>query len=184
MVDEGVAVTSTLAVVEQLVPGRPVENRVLEVMAPEVREAFRLRLREREASAGRSFLPVVCERVLAFEKAFVDAGGLLAAGVDPTGNGGAIAGFGDQRNFELLIEAGFTPVQALQIMSANGAEVLGELGRLGTISEGKLADLVVIRGDPVASPHTIRNMTIVFKDGVGCDSEKLLASVRGMVGAR
>ena len=54
---------------------------------------------------------------MAFEREFVEAGGLLAAGVDPTGLGGALAGYGDQRNYELFIEAGFTPAQAIQIMT-------------------------------------------------------------------
>ena len=98
--------------------------------------------------------------------------------------GGALPGFGDQRNFELLIEAGFTPVEAIQIMSYNGARILGVDKQLGTITAGKLADLVVIRGNPIAQPADIRQVTTVFKDGVGYDSAKLLASVKGLVGIR
>jgi imidazolonepropionase-like amidohydrolase len=183
-VDNGVALTSTLAVIEQLTPDRPVEDRVLAIMAPEVREAFLLRHEVLQANSEGSPAGPVWRNVLAFEKAFVDAGGLLVAGVDPTGNGGAIPGFGDQRNFELLIEAGFTPVQAIEIMTANGARVLGEFDEVGSISPGKRADLVVIRGDPVSNPADIRNVSIVFKDGVGYDSAKLLESVLESVGAR
>ena len=183
-VDNGVAITSTLAVIEQLTPDRPVEDRVLEIMSPEVREAFLVRHELLQNASATSPIGLVWRNALAFEKAFVDAGGLLVAGVDPTGNGGAIPGFGDQRNFELLIEAGFTPVQAIEIMTANGARVLGEFDQLGSISPGKLADMVVIRGDPVSNPADIRNVTIVFKDGVGYDSAKLLESVRESVGAR
>jgi imidazolonepropionase-like amidohydrolase len=109
---------------------------------------------------------------------------LLGAGVDPTGMGGALPGFGDQRNFELLIEAGFSPVEAIQVMSLNGAKILGVDDRLGSIATGKLADLVVIKGNPVATPAEIRNVTIVFKDGVGYDSPKLLGAVKGLVGIR
>jgi imidazolonepropionase-like amidohydrolase len=119
-----------------------------------------------------------------FEVAFVRAGGLLAAGVDPTGNGGALPGFGDQRNYELLIEAGFAPVEAIRILTANGAKVLGIDDRLGTIAAGKIADLVVIKGDPIAQPAEIRNVVTVFKDGVGYDSAKLVESVKGVVGVR
>ncbi len=183
-VDSGVAITSTLAVIEQLTPHRPVEERVLEIMSPDVREAFLRRHQALQAQPANSSMGRVWRNVLAFEKAFVDAGGLLAAGLDPTGNGGAIPGFGNQRNFELLIEAGFTPLQAIEIMTANGARVLGEFDERGSISVGKRADMVVIRGDPVASPSEIRNVTIVFKDGVGYDSARLLESVRGSVGAR
>ncbi len=184
-VDNGVAITSTLAVIEQLTPDRPVEDRVLEVMAPEVREAFLERHELLQMQSGTSsILALVWRNALAFEKAFVDAGGVLLAGVDPTGNGGAIPGFGDQRNFELLVEAGLAPIQAIEVMTANGARVLGEYDEVGSISAGKRADVVVIRGDPISNPAYIRNVTIVFKDGVGYDSAKLLEAVRGSVGAR
>jgi alpha-D-ribose 1-methylphosphonate 5-triphosphate diphosphatase PhnM len=55
---------------------------------------------------------------------------------------------------------------------------------LGSIAPGKLADLVVIKGNPVTAPAEIRHVTLVFKDGVGYDSPKLLASVKGLVGIR
>jgi len=121
-------------------------------------------------------------RAQAFEHMFYEAGGLLAAGVDPTGNGGALPGFGDQRNYELLLEAEFTPAEALQIMTLNGAKVLGVDKDLGSIAPGKIADLVVIEGDPVARHAEIRNVVTVFKDGVGYDSRKLIDSVEGLVG--
>jgi hypothetical protein len=69
---------------------------------------------------------------MAFELAFVRAGGLLLAGPDPTGNGGVLPGFGDHREVELLVEAGFTPVEAIQVATANGARYLGRLDRIGT----------------------------------------------------
>jgi imidazolonepropionase-like amidohydrolase len=184
LVDRGVAITSTLAVIEQLVPGRPVEDRTLDVMSPDVRAAFLERRRSLEAMADRSPMPAIFPKVLEFERAFVDAGGLLAAGVDPTGNGGALPGFGDQRNFELLIEAGFSPLEALRIMTLNGAILLGDGDQLGSVEPGKLADLVVIDGDPIENPAEIRNVTLVFKDGVGYDAPELINSVRGEVGAR
>jgi hypothetical protein len=112
------------------------------------------------------------------------AGGLLGAGVDPTGNGGALPGFGDQRNYELLLEAGFTPVEVVQIMTLNGARILGVDGDARLHRAGKLADLVVIRGDLAADPAAIRNVTHVFKDGVGYDPDRLVESVRGTVGIR
>lgn len=185
MVARKVPMTSTLAVFELFVPNRPpLEPRVLDAMAPDVRSEYltsRARLGEGDAF---SISPAVFRKAQEFELAFVRAGGLLAAGVDPTGNGGALPGFGDQRNYELLIEAGFTPVEAIQIMTLNGAVVLGEGRRLGSVTPGKLADLVVIRGDPIARPAEIRNVAIVFKDGVGYDPEKLIGAARGLVGIR
>ncbi len=117
-----------------------------------------------------------------FERMFVKAGGTLLAGEDPTGGGGILAGFADQREAELLVEAGFTPMEALRIYSYNGAQFLGEADRLGTIAPGKAADLVVIHGDPSQNINDIEKVEIVFKDGIGYDSAKLIDAVRGSVG--
>jgi hypothetical protein len=119
-----------------------------------------------------------------FEVAFVKAGGLLLAGPDPTGNGGVLPGFGDQREIELLVEAGFTPEQAIQIATENGAIFLGLQGRIGTLEAGKQADMVLIKGDPSKKIDDIENVETVFKNGVGYDSKKLIESVRGQVGIR
>ena len=80
-------------------------------------------------------------------------GGVARATVDPTGSGGALPGFGDQRNFELFVEAGFSPVEAVQIMTLNGAKILGHSDRLGSVTAGKLADLVVIDRDYLNCPE-------------------------------
>ena len=185
MVTNKVAMSSTLAVYELSFPDRPpLEDRVLEALAPEAREEYLSVRKQTSALAAQSTMPELFRRAQAFERAFVKAGGLLGAGVDPTGIGGALPGYGDQRNYELLLEAGFSPVEAIQIMTLNGAKMLSVDDRLGSITAGKLADLVVIRGNPIATPAEIRHVTIVFKDGVGYDSPKLLASVKGLVGIR
>ena len=185
MVKSNVGMTSTLAVYELSFPDRPpLEQRTLDALAPEAREEYLAVRRQIAANAANSTQPELFRRAQRFERMFVEAGGLLGAGVDPTGNGGALPGFGDQRNYELLLEAGFTPPQAIRIMSLNGAKILGVDARLGSVEAGKIADLVVIRGNPVADPAQIRNVTIVFKDGVGYDATKLVASVKGQVGIR
>jgi imidazolonepropionase-like amidohydrolase len=185
MIAHNVAMNSTLAVYELSYPDRPpLEDRVLEALAPEAREEYLSMRRETSARAAQSTMPELFRRAQAFERAFVKAGGLLGSGVDPTGMGGALPGFGDQRNYELLLEAGFAPTEAIRIMTLNGAKILGVDRQLGSIAAGKLADLVVIRGNPIAQPATIRNVTIVFKDGVGYDAAKLQAAVKGQVGIR
>jgi imidazolonepropionase-like amidohydrolase len=186
MVEHKVAMTSTLAVYELFVPNRPpvLDPRMLEAMSPETKEEYlatRKRLAENPQAASS---PNVFKKAMAYERAFVAAGGLLAAGVDPTGNGGALPGYGDQRNLELLVEAGFSPVDAIRIMTLNGAKVLGVDKDLGSVEAGKIADLAVMRGDPGANPADIRNITLVFKDGVGYDSVKLIEAVKGSVGVR
>ncbi len=180
MIDGGVAMTSTLAVYELFVQGRPTRDaRTLAAMAPSVREDY-LAAKAEIDEIGRS--PEGFLNAMAYEKAFHDAGGVLAAGVDPTGNGGALAGYGDQRNYELFIEAGFTPEEAVRILSANGARVLQVFDDLGTVEAGKLADLVVMNGDLTANPAVIREVAIVFKDGIGYDSRAMLDDVAGRVG--
>jgi len=110
------------------------------------------------------------------ERAFVAAGGLLIAGPDPTGAGNVVPGFGDQREIELLVEAGFSPVEAIKIATLNGALYLGRDKQIGSIAAGKNADLVVIKGDPSKKISDVENVEIVFKDGIGYDSQKLLDS--------
>jgi hypothetical protein len=119
-----------------------------------------------------------------FERDFVKQGGVLMAGCDPTGYGGVLPGFGDQRNLELLVEAGFTPEEAIHIATENGAHWLGEDSKVGTIGVGKAADLVVVDGNPAKNIADVEKVDTVFKDGVGDDPQKLIASVRGLVGLR
>jgi hypothetical protein len=124
------------------------------------------------------------KKEMEFEYAFAKAGGTLLAGEDPTGIGGVLAGFGDQREVELLVEAGFTPLEAIHIATSNGAQYLGEADRIGTVAAGKAADMVVIKGDPSKKIEDIENTEIVFKDGIGYDPAKLIESVRGIAGSR
>ena len=183
MIAKHVPMTSTLAVYELFVPNRPTKDqRSLDAMSPEVREDYLKARAQIDGSTNATFTVDVFKNAMAYEKAFVEAGGLLAAGVDPTGNGGALPGFGDQRNFELLSEAGFKPEQVTQIMALNGAKVLGVDKDIGSVEKGKVADLVVLRGDLAADPSVIRNTVTIFKDGIGYDSMKLIESVKGRVG--
>ncbi len=185
MVENEVAMTSTLAVYELSVPDRPpLEGRTMTALAPGARDEYLARREEIKKQAGDSVMADLFPRAQAFEYAFFKAGGLLAAGVDPTGNGGALPGFGDQRNYELLLEAEFTPAETVQIMTLNGARVLSIDDDLGSVEVGKIADLIVIEGDPATRPADIRNVVIVFKDGVGYDSKKLIDSVDGLVGLK
>jgi len=194
LIQHHVAVTSTLPVFEMgSFPGRPtMQKRMLDALSPDARSAvLSNRVRASDTSRIRqrfgtdvSPYEAAFKKEEEFEYAFSKGGGLLLAGLDPTGMGGVIAGFGDQREVELLVEAGFTPVEAIHIATANGAQYLGDLDRVGTIAAGKQADLVVIKGDPSKKIDDIENVETVFKDGIGYDSGKLIESVRGVVGSR
>jgi imidazolonepropionase-like amidohydrolase len=182
LVEHHVAITSTLPVFEHSVPGRPpLQQRVLDVMTPEARDAY-LYSRNRRATAADHSKARWFRRDMDLERAFVKAGGLLLTGPDPTGNGGTVPGFADQRGVELLVEAGFTPVEAIQIATLNGATYLGRQDRIGSIAPGKNADLDVVVGNPAAHIEDIRNVKFVFKDGLGFDPAKLIDSVRGRYG--
>jgi len=182
LVSHHVAVTSTLPVFEASVPGRPkLQSRTLEALSAESAESY---LIARAKVAADSPMTELMRKEMEFEVAFVKAGGLLLAGPDPTGNGGVLPGFGDQREIELLVEAGFTPVEAIHIATENGALYLGRQDLIGTLVPGKQADLVLIKGDPSKNIDDIENVETVFKSGIGYDSVKLVESVRGQVGIR
>ena len=182
LVSHHVAVTSTLPVFEASAPGRPqLQTRTLDAMSAESAHSY---LTARARVALDSPMTALMRKEMDFELAFVKAGGLLLAGPDPTGNGGVLPGFGDQREIELLVEAGFTPVEAIQIATENGATYLGQQDRIGNLAPGKQADMVLIKGDPSKRIEDIENVETVFKAGVGYDSQKLIESVRGQVGIR
>ena len=183
MVKHKVGLTSTLAVYELSAPSRvPVDQRVLDALYPDVSK-YISEWYEKGRSANDSLWRRAMKKGMEFERAFFKAGGLLGAGADPCCVS-AIAGYADQRNFELLIEAGFTPEQTVQIMTANGAKVLGIADRVGTITPGKQADLVVLRGDPTRNAVDIRNVVTVYRQGIGYDSAKLVAAAKGWVGIK
>src|SRR5690349_10097599 len=183
MVKHHVGLTSTLAVYELSSPSRvPVDQRVLDALYPDVSK-WVSDYYTKGRTANDSLWQRAMKKGMEFECAFVRAGGLLGAGADPCCIS-AIAGYADQRNYELLIEAGFTPEQTVQIMTSNGAKILGFDKWVGTIAPGMQADLVVIGGDPVRTPSDIRNVETVFRRGLGFDSAKLRDSIKGLVGLR
>jgi imidazolonepropionase-like amidohydrolase len=191
LVKHHVAITSTLPVFESGgIPGRPpLRQAMLDAMSPQAREAY---LYRREAppkpkspsAATEQGMdePALFKRDMQLEHDFAAAGGLLLAGPDPTGNGGVLPGFGDQREIELLVEASFSPMEAIKIATLNGAVYLGKQDQIGSIAVGKNADLLVIKGDPSKKISDVENVEIVFKDGVGYDSQRLLDSVKGRYG--
>ena len=78
--------------------------------------------------------------------------------------------------------AGIPPAAALRIATINGARALNVATTLGTIEPGKLADLVVVRGNPLADIRNTRHVELVMKDGVTYDPRALLKSVEGKIG--
>ncbi|MCW8878585.1 MAG: amidohydrolase family protein [Kangiellaceae bacterium] len=182
LVQKGVTITSTLPVFETYTKGRPkAYPEALQALIPQVRDQYESRW-EKIAKQENATWPIVFKKMMALEKKFVEAGGKLMAGTDPTGYGGVIAGFSNQRVVELLVEAGFDVEQAIKISSLNAANYLERGKLIGSIEVGKRADLVLIDGDLKAEPAAIRNMEIVFKEGVGYSSKKLIEATKSVVG--
>ena len=180
LVDKHVALTSTMTVFETFTPGRPMPPGI-DVLLPELKAQFEqshARVEQNQQSLYKTLLP----KGMALERAFAKAGGMLLAGTDPTGSGGVIPGYSNQRQVELLVEEGFTPLEAISISTLNGAKYLGRDARVGTIAAGKQADLVVVNGDPSTTIADIRKVETVFRMGIGFDPAKLIASVSGKVG--
>jgi len=180
LIDQKVALTSTLTVFETFTPGRP-KPPGLDVLTPQLKDQFEQNF-TRTAGTKDSIYSTLFAKGMALERAFARAGGMLIAGTDPTGGGGVIPGYSNQRQVELLVQSGFTPLEAITIATLNGAKYLGRDKQVGSLAIGKQADLVVIGGDPSLAIADIRKVETVFKRGVGYDPAKLIASVSGKVG--
>jgi hypothetical protein len=187
LVSHHVAVTSTLALRTAGLPGigfqndgRPLPAGLVDAMSPPMQEDFAYW--RTHPSASRATLAVLMRNEMGLERQFVAAGGLLLTGPDPVGLNGLVPGFADHHGIEMLVEAGFTPVEAIRIATLNGAIYLGRDRSIGSIAVGKTADILVAKGDPAAHIRDIENVEIVFKDGVGYDTAKLRASVKGRYG--
>jgi imidazolonepropionase-like amidohydrolase len=180
-----VAITSTLTVFEpDGAMNPPLRQRALEVLSPQARETY-LYERNGQMTGKREALQryhLLFKQEEELERRFVAAGGLLLAGPDPTGDGHIIPGFGDQREIELLVDAGFSPEEAIKIGTLNGAIYLGRADHIGTVEPGKDADLMIVRGNPSANIGDIENVEWVVQNGRVYDSAALLNSIKGSYG--
>jgi Amidohydrolase family len=184
LVRRGVAITSTLAMLESYaIDANDIDRRVPVLLSSGYFDTFQRARQHRKdpAKAGQAAWAAALRAEMAFERAFATAGGTLLAGADAAGWGGTVAGYADQRQLELLVEAGFTPEQAVQIATSNGAKFLGN-GRIGVIAPGRQADLVVVRGDVSRSIADVRNVDLVFKNGIAYEPNPLIAATAGTLG--
>jgi enamidase len=178
-----VALTSTLTVFETFTPGRPEAPEAARAMLiPELRTAYESSWTAVQTQDRSKPYVTVFPKLMKLEKMFADAGGTLLAGTDPTGYGGVIPGFSGKREIELLVEAGFTFPAALKIATLNGARYLGRDAKIGSLTVGKRADLVVLDGDPMRDAKALEQMALVFKNGVGYKPDIIFDSFRGKVG--
>jgi imidazolonepropionase-like amidohydrolase len=157
----GVAVVSTLAVYETFVPSFSLDTVALAALPASIRIEVE-KAHAARAASGYEVPPRLLRKMMEWERAFVAAGGLLTAGSDPWGTG-LIPGFGNLRQLDLLISAGFSEEEAVRIMTLNGALALGKADQIGTVEVGKIADIAVVPGftltmqtTPIAAISVIR----------------------------
>ena len=102
-----------------------------------------------------------------FTKTFVDAGGKVTTGMDTSSSYHAtmVPGLSVPREMQLLVDAGLTPMQAIQAATKWAAELLGQAKELGTLEPGKLADLLILRRDPLQDITAVRDIEMVMQDG-------------------
>jgi imidazolonepropionase-like amidohydrolase len=92
------------------------------------------------------------------------------------------AGFGSHRELHALVLSGIPAAAALKIATINGARALNVASKLGTLEAGKLADLFVVRGNPLQDIRTTRNVHLVMKAGQLYDAAELIESAKGKMG--
>ena len=184
LIDKKMSITSSLAVFEGSTTTQPKPiAEAVNAMSPDTRDFYLQRLVSAKSATGPTDYDKAFAKAAKMEKLFYDMGGLLSVGTDPTGNGGTLAGYGNWRAIELLVEAdGFTPLEAIKIATLNGSIALGFDKTIGTIEPGKSADLLIIDGNPSKNISDIRKVLFVFKNGIGYNSKKLFESVKGKVG--
>jgi hypothetical protein len=98
---------------------------------------------------------------------------LHAAGVPIVAGTDSLGGFALVRELELYVKAGIPPAEVLQMATLGAARAAGQGDRLGSIEPGKLADFILVDGDPSADPGALRNLRLVVKDGVPLDPEAM-----------
>jgi imidazolonepropionase-like amidohydrolase len=180
LISKHVAITSTLPVFEPFTGREAFPGDASGALITEIREPL---TKAFQAAQGKDHAAeALFKAELVWEKQYHDMGGLLVAGTDPTGSGRVIAGYSNHREIELLVEAGFTAEEAIKICTLNGAIYLNRQNEIGTIAQGKNADMVLTDGDITSDIKNIRKTELVFKNGIGFDSQKIFDSVKGHVG--
>jgi enamidase len=155
----------------------------LDLLMPQLREQYVSRYTAIQRGGPNTYGNLL-PKAMAWEKQFVEAGGLLIAGTDPTGYGGVIPGYSSIRQAELLREAGFTAEAVVQVMSANGARYLGRGAEVGRIATGMRADLIAFEGPWAADKPALPPIAWTMKAGRAWDRAKILSTWKAQVGLR
>jgi imidazolonepropionase-like amidohydrolase len=140
-------------------------------------------LKQRGPPPPESAWPEFNQRIIELN-ALYKAGGanLLIIGTDEPVYTSLLPGFAYHRELLALSNAGLPPVVVLKAATINGATALGMSDKLGSIETGKLADLIVVNGNPLENIKTARNLQWVIQEGTVHDPQALLRSAEGKIG--
>ena len=149
-------------------------------LTPHAREVANARLPRKPLEQFKRIYEVKLKEV----KRFYDGGGgrLITVGTDHPSWGEFLSGFGSHREVQALNLAGIPAAAVLKMATINGARAMGLGDRLGTLEAGKLADLFVVRGNPLQDVTNTRNVRLVMARGQLHDAAELLASAKGKMG--
>lgn len=185
LVQRKVAITSTLPVnFAGYHPAIPTLE-ALDLLSPRSREVALkdwTQLLSERGTERDGYIRSVQRKEMAFQKALVEAGGVLVVGTDPTGWGLTLPPNSTHAALILLTEAGFSPLQAISLATLAGAQFLGIDAEVGTVTRGKRANLILIDGEPDKNIAQISKVSIVFRDGVAYDPKALVSRAKGKVG--
>ncbi|WP_286269617.1 amidohydrolase family protein [Thalassotalea hakodatensis] len=178
MISNNVFLTSTLSIFESSISHRSqADQRSILLMSEQMKQRYQSSQQHKGKSDHQREQRL--KRIMAFDYQFYNMGGLLGAGVDA--GRFLLPGYGDQRNFKLFLEAGFSTEQAIQVMTYNGARIL-KRNDIGLIKEGKRADFLILTGSLKKNPNVINNIKTVFKQGVGYSTDSIEASLQHKIG--
>ncbi|QCK16179.1 amidohydrolase family protein [Mangrovivirga cuniculi] len=182
MISNNVALTTTVNVFEPYTGREVIPGGGLEALSPRAKEKVYQRWISKQ---GRDSIDIArYNKLMLMDKMYHDAGGLLVAGTDPTYDGRIVAGYANMRLLEIMVEMGFSIPEAIMICTLNGAKYLESDRMIGTVEKGKIADLIIMDEDISKDISAIRSGKIIFKNGVGYDSQKLFRAAKGLVGIR
>ena len=122
---------------------------------------------EKMPSEKRDQLTAAYKMVQDFARRYVEAGGKIHSGSDP---GSLLPAYGLHAELELMIDAGFSPLVAIQSATLNVAQAWGKDKDYGSVEKGKVADLVIVRGDVSNDISATQNVEKVFMDGKAVDT--------------
>ena len=115
------------------------------------------------------------------EKIFIRNGGKTVLGADAA-DCGLLPGFQDHNAMVSMVKAGWTPMEVIKMATIDGANFLNIQNEAGSIEVGKNADFIIVDGKPDQKIEDVKNVSLVFRNGIGYDSKALRDFVIGMVG--